>query len=246
MLEGLPAVLFGVTTLVYLKDHPKDATWLRSEERTWLESELQQEKQQKHGKMTAWRALKEKNVLILAAALFVSNIGSSAFFMWLPETVRRVSGLSVDDASWFTAIPFLVGTFALMIVSASSDRTGKRKLHASVSMLICGVSFGATVLFQHNFPWLMVCLSLAASGLFGSTTSFWVLPTSTLKESAAAAAVGLINSVGNLGGFFGPTLVGIILTREQSFPAAVLWTAGCLFTTGILVLAVRERPTRMN
>ena len=246
ILEGLPAVILGATTLFYLKDRPREARWLKTEERNWLEAELQQEKQQKRGKMTAWRALQERNVFILAFALFVSNIGSSAFFMWLPETVRRVSGLSAGEASWFTAIPFFVGIFGLILVSASSDRTGKRKLHASVSMLICGLSFGATGLFQQNFPWLMVCLSLAASGLFASTTSFWVLPTSTLTSSAAAAAVGLINSVGNLGGFFGPTLVGQILTRQQSFPLAVLCMAAFLCATGLLLLAVRERPPRAS
>jgi MFS transporter, ACS family, tartrate transporter len=173
----------------------------------------------------------------------LSNVGSSAFFMWLPETMQRVSGLAPVNASWFTAVPFLVGVFALILVSTSSDRTGERKVHAAGAMMVCGLSFAASALFQHNFPWLMVCLSLTASGLFASTTSFWVLPTSSLGASAAAAAVGLINSVGNLGGFFGPTLVGLILTRQHSFTVAVIWIAGFLFSTGILILTVRERLT---
>ena len=241
ILEGVPAILFGVITVFYLKDRPKDASWLDAEERRWLESELEAEKRQKSGKMTAWRALRERNVLILAVALFVSNVGSSAFFMWLPETVQRVSGLAPVAASWFTAVPFLVGVFALMLVSASSDRTGKRKLHAAIAMMVCGLSFAASALFQQNFLWLMVCLSLTASGLFAATTSFWVLPTTSLGATAAATAVGLINSVGNLGGFFGPTLVGQILTRQHSFPVAIVWIAGFLFFSGILILTVRER-----
>lgn len=245
ILEGLPAVISGLLTLFLLPDHPREAKWLTEEEREALEGALEEEGRRKAtlGRMTALRALRDPAVLVLAAALFISNVGSSAFFMWLPETVQRVSGMAPFRASLFAAVPFLCGMVALVLVSLSSDRTGRRKLHAGLCMLVCGAAFGGTALAQHSFALLIVLLSLAACGLFGSTTSFWALPTQSLGQSAAATAVGLINSVGNLGGFFGPTIVGQILTRYASFPAAVVWIAACLGASGILILGVREQPT---
>ena len=243
VLEGLPAVVFGFITPFYLKDHPRDASWLKSEEREWIESELAAEKQRKaaRGEMTAWRALKERNVILLAVALFVSNVGSSAFFLWLPETVQRVSGLPTFQASLYTSLPFAVGVVTLVLVSLSTDRTGKPRLHASFAMIICGLSFAASAFFQQNFPWLMVSICLTAGALFASTTPFWVLPTLTLGESAAATAIGLVNSVGNLGGFLGPTLVGQILSRNYSFSGAVLCIASFLSLSGVLIFAVRDK-----
>ena len=155
--------------------------------------------------------------------------------------MQRVSGLHSFRASLYAAIPFAVGMLTLFLVSLSADRTARYRLHASCAMLVCGLSFAATALAQQNFFWLMIFLSMTAGGLFASTTPFWVLPTQTLSEAAAATAIGLINSVGNLGGFWGPTLVGQILTRGYPFSLAILCTALCLFTSGVLISAVREK-----
>lgn len=246
ILEGIPAVVFGILTPFVLQDYPRHARWLEPQERDWLESELASEKQRKAalGRMTASRAVKEPKVLVLALALFVSNIGSSAFFLWLPSTVQRVSGLPTFRASLYTALPFALGMVALVLVGLSTDRTGKPRIHAALAMMICGLSFATSACAQQNFAALMVALCLAAGGLFASTTPFWVLPTLTLGESAAATAIGLINSVGNLGGFLGPTLVGQILSRNYSFSVAVLCTSLFLFTSGVLILSVRPAPIR--
>ena len=246
ILEGLPAIILGITTIYFLADRPKDARWLDQEERQWLEVRTgkrtaPEDRQNDSGPRIEGKKCPDsggRTVHIQHRQLRVLHVaarnGSTSF--------RQVRAA----ASWFTSLPFLIGVAALILVSISSDRTGKRKLHAAVAMIVCGLSFGVTAALQQNFPWLMVCLCLTASGLFASTTSFWVLPTATLGASAAATAVGLINSVGNLGGFFGPTLVGMMLTRWQSFPLAVVCIAACLFLTGVLILTVRERQKGLD
>jgi ACS family tartrate transporter-like MFS transporter len=244
ILQGLPAIVLGFVTLRYLTDHPRGAGWLRPEERAWMEAQLEAEKQQKRalvGHVPVWKALRQRNVLLLAFGLCCANLGSYAFAFWLPTTIRRASGMSVMASTAASALPFIAGLAGVLWSGRSSDRTGERKLHCAVPLFACGLFFTLSALPGLSFPFVLLFLSLTAMAGYAFPPPFWVLPTLTLGESAAAASIGLINSIGNLGGFIGPAVVGYLLSHHYPYHVAMMFLSCCYLVAGALILAVRVR-----
>src|SRR5262249_55245209 len=145
-----------------------------------------------------------------------------AFIFWLPNTIRRASGMSVYLSTLCSALPFLAGLVSVLLSGRSSDRTGERRFHAAIPLLLAAVFFTLSTVQGRSFPLVMLWLTLAGFAGYAFPPPFWVLPTLTLGESAAAASIGLINSVGNLGGFFGPSIVGYLLSRDYSYSTAMM------------------------
>ena len=243
ILEGLPAILLGMVTLFYLTDRPRQATWLKPEELSWLSAELESERTRKlkDRQITIWAALKQRDVLLLAFALFFSNIGAVGYLLWLPTIIHEISGLPAHFASALSAFPFAAGIVSIVLASRSSDRRGERRLHACVPMFLAGCLFALTSLPGQPFVVVLLWLCLTSAAKYAWPPSFWVLPTAALGESAAAAAIGLINSIGNLGGFIGPTVVGSILASNQPFSVAIVFLSACFFIGSALTFAVRDQ-----
>ncbi len=248
ILEGLPAVLFGVITLFYLTDHPCDAKWLEPAEREWITAELESEKQQKQalGRITVWQALRQRNVWFLALALCAANAGGYAFGFWLPTTIKNASGVSASAAAAWTALPYACGLIAMYLAGRSSDRTGERKLHTAIGQALTAMCLALSTMPGQSFAMVMFWLCLSGAASYCCPQQFLVLPTMTLTESAAAASIGLINSIGNLGGFIGPYVFGWLRGREFSHSASLLFLASCYMLAAILVLAVRVVRRRDN
>jgi ACS family tartrate transporter-like MFS transporter len=242
ILEGLPALVFGVLTLYRLTDRPREAGWLEPEERAWIEAEIEAERKQKAARcaFTVWQAIRNRNVVLLALALFSANIGVVGYLLWLPSTIQRASGFSPGISSAVSALPFAAGMVSVALVARSSDRTGERRLHTVLPLVLGALLFAATAIPRQPFAIQLLWLSLTGGTVFAWAPAFWVLPTLALGESAAAAAVGFINSIGNLGGFVGPTLVGYILTRYRSFSSAVFVLSGCLLAGAALTFIVSQ------
>ncbi len=244
ILQGIPAVVLGFVTLFYLTDHPRDAKWLEPEERDWITSELEAEKNEKRaqGHVGVLRALGQRNVLLLAAALCTANIGGYSYVFWLPTLIRNAApNFSPGVASAWSALPFACGLIGVILAGKSSDRTGERRLHVAVLMAFTGVFFALAGLPGHSFAVVMLLLCLTSIVSSGWPPPFWVLPTATLGESAAAASIGLINSIGNLGGFIGPTVVGQLLSRKFSYTTAILFLASCYLLASFLITKVRVK-----
>jgi ACS family tartrate transporter-like MFS transporter len=243
ILEGLPAVLFGVITLFYLTDHPREARWLEPREREWITAELETEKQAKQalGRISVWQALRQRNVWFLALALCAANAGGYAFGFWLPTTIKNASGVSASAAAAWTALPYACGLIAIYLAGRSSDRTGERKLHTAVGQAMTAIFLALSTMPNQSFPMVMFWLCLTGAAAYCWPPPFWVLPTMTLTETAAAASIGLINSIGNLGGFIGPYVFGWLRSNEFSHNASLLFLASCYMLAAILVLAVRVR-----
>lgn len=229
VLQGVPAIICGIVTPFCLPDHPRDARWLHPAERAWLESTLLEEKEWKRSQnnVTVGQAFRDRKTWLLSAALLFAIFGSYGFILWLPATIHNASGFSQIASTLLSALPFAGAAVCLIWMGRSSDRTGRRKLHTAIPLFAAGIFFACVTIPHQPFPLQMFWLFLSGSMLWAWTPSFWVLPTLSLGESAAAAALGLINSIGNLGGFFGPTLVGYLLSNQRSHA----------FTTGILCLA---------
>jgi ACS family tartrate transporter-like MFS transporter len=241
ILEGAPAIVCGVITLFYLTDHPHQARWLDPDERDWISAELGAEKDAKTalGHVSIWQALRQRNVLILAVALCLANLGGYAFIFWLPTTIRRASELSVNMATACAALPFLAGLASTVHSGRSSDRTGERRFHAGMPLVLAASFFALSTFVGQPFALVMLWLTLTGAAGYAFPPPFWVLPTMTLGESAAAASIGLINSIGNLGGFLGPVIVGYLLSRNLPYSLGMTVLASGYLLGGLLILAVR-------
>ncbi len=240
ILQGLPAVVLGIVTLGYLTDHPRDAKWLDPAERDWLASELTSEQEQAGGsRLGIWQALRKRNVIMLDLTLCAANIGSYAFTFRLPSLIRRTSDFSVSTSTALAALPFARGLAPVYLAGRSSDQRGERRLHTAIPMMHAGVFFGMSGMPGQPVPWVLLWLCLTGAAAYGWPPPFWPLPTASLGGAAAAASVGLINAIGNLGGFIGPTVVGLLLTREYSHSVAIVFLASCFVLGGLLTLPIR-------
>jgi ACS family tartrate transporter-like MFS transporter len=241
ILQGLPAIIFGLITPFYLTDRPQQAKWLESAEREWVIAELETEREAKRktAQVTVLQALMQRNVLTLAAALCLIVLASFGFLFWLPTTIRNASGASIYTATLLSALPFIMATVAVWYMGRSSDRPAERKLHASVPLILAGAFFLLTTIPGQPFLLTMLWLCLTTLMLWAWAPAFWVLPSLLLSESAAAASVGLINSIGNIGGFLGPAVVGALLTANHSWSVAVVILSCAFFAAAALILSLR-------
>jgi len=243
ILEGLPAVFLGLVVLFYLTDHPRQAQWLESEERDWIASKLDAEKQAQRqaGHLTVMQGLRERNVLLLALACAFSNFSMFAYLLWLPTTIRNASGLSVTVSTICSALPFALAMVTIPLVGRSSDRTGKRKLHTIVPMVLAAGFFLLSALPGLPFPVVLTLLCLTGAAAFSWGVSFWVIPSLILGEAAAAASVGFINMINSIGSFAGPAVAGYLLTKGFSHREVVVCLSTCFLISAALVAAVRPK-----
>jgi ACS family tartrate transporter-like MFS transporter len=240
ILEGIPAVVFGIITIFYLTDWPRGTRWLSPEERDWTTSRLEREKQAKSKarSYTIWEALKQRDVILLTVCYFCATTGGYGIAFWLPTVLKRLSGQSDLRVTLFAALPYLAGFLTQQWSGWHSDRGAERRWHAALPIFLAGVALLGAVAFASNPKIAMVFVTLVGAGYFAFHPCFWAVPTTFLSESAAAAAFGLINSVGNLGGFAGPLVMGYLATKTHSFTAGLLYLVGNLCLSGILMLTV--------
>ena len=242
ILEGIPAIVFGVVSIFYLTDWPRQAKWLQDDEREWITGELEREKRAKEEARhySMWQALRNREVLLLTLAYFFIVTSQYGFNVWIPTIVKSMSGASNFTVTLIAALPYTAALIALLVVGWSSDRTQERRWHTAGSMLVAGAGFLLSVLSQGNSTLEVAMFCLAGAGMYGYLPGFWALPTSFLSGTAAAASIGLINSIGNLGGFVGPYLVGYLSNRTGSFRGGLM----CLSVSAVLaagmILFLRE------
>jgi len=250
ILEGIPPVVFGVITVFYLTDWPRGASWLRADEREWINGELEQEKQAKKKvrSYTIWQAFSQRDVVLLTLCYFFATAGGYGISFWLPTILKRLSGQSDIRVSLFAALPYLAGFAMQQLNGWHSDRSCERRWHTAVPIFLSGVFLLLAVIFGSSLVVAVTLFTFVGACYFAFHPCFWAVPTAFLGESAAAASIGLINSVGNLGGFFGPMLMGRLVSRTHSFTAGLLYLVGSLSLSGILMLVVgvgrRSSPQR--
>jgi MFS transporter, ACS family, tartrate transporter len=240
ILEGIPAVVLGVITLFYLTDWPQQAKWLRTEEQEWITGELSREKQHKEEirSFSIWQALRHRDVILLTLCYFFAVTGNYGIAFWLPTILKRLSGHTDLKVSLLAALPYLAGFVTQQFNSWHSDKTRERRWHAAIPVFSSGITLFLAVMFGSNTLLAVGFFTLVGASYFAFTPVFWTVPTMFLSRSAAAASIGLINSVGNLGGFFGPLVMGYLVNRTQSFTAGLLYLVGSFIVSGVLMLTV--------
>jgi MFS transporter, ACS family, tartrate transporter len=241
ILEGIPAILFGAMTLFYLTDWPRQARWLPEDERDWIVRVLELEKQAKQRvrSYTIWQGFVHRDVILLTCCYFCATTGGYGIAFWLPTILKRLSGQSDVRVTLFAALPYLAGFVLQQINGWHSDRKLERRWHAAGAIFLCAISLLLAVVFGSTNTTVAVTLFTLVGGCYFSFhPCFWAVPTVFLTESAAAASIGLINSLGNLGGFVGPLMMGYLVHRTHSFQAGLLYLVGSLCLSGILMLAI--------
>ena len=242
LLEGLPAVLLGVAVLRFLPDGPEVARWLAPDQRTWLATRLDAERDRcvEHHGFGVTQALSSGVVWQMGLLVFLSvSFGQYALSLWLPQIVRGFSGLSNLQVGFVSAIPNLVAVIAMVLVAVHSDRTGERFLHIAAASAVAALGFLGCALVTS--PALAVMfLSLALAGCLSAHGPFWPLPSKFLTGAAAAGGIGLINSLSNLSGFVGPYAIGLLNSGSGDFRSGLLLLA-CVPLAGMaLVLRLRH------
>jgi sugar phosphate permease len=244
--EGIPAAIFGILTIFYLSDYPEDARWLTPEERDWIVTALESEKQSKmltRG-YSWWQALRHRDVILLSLVTFFSYTGSYGLIFWLPTILKRISGFPDSKIALVSGLPYIAGFVGMLWCGWHSDRTGERRWHVAVPLFISGASF----LFAYaggTSPWLaLAAFTGVMLGFYAYLACFWALPAALLSESAAAAAIGVINLIGSIGGFVGPYLVGYFSTRTGSFAIPLGVLAVSMLMAGALATMPRVPRSR--
>jgi ACS family tartrate transporter-like MFS transporter len=239
-LEAIPAVLMGLVVLVVLPNRPQTARWLSDSERAWIQARIDEEAArmdvpQRHRLAEAFTS---GRVWLLCLIYFLMNVGGYGYEMWLPSIIKSFSGKSDAIVGWINAVPYVIAAIIMVIVGRHSDRTEERCWHVAIAAISSAVGFALSAWFSN--PYLALgALTLAFAGLKSTLGPFWSLATAFLTGSAAAGGIALINSVGNLGGFFGPYVVGIIKDRTHSNVIALLFLGAALFCMALLALTVR-------
>ncbi|KJC40329.1 membrane protein [Bradyrhizobium sp. LTSP885] len=226
VIEGVPSVLLGIVTWFYLTDTPEKANWLSAEQKAWLKSKLDAEVAAKQAvkHVSLGEALTSPKVLALSAIYFGFVAALYGMQFWLPQIVKAF-GLTNVQTGFVTAIPYLFGTIAMILWARHSDATRERVLHVGGPLLLTALALGVSSYISDPIL-TMIVLTVAAIGVFCTFAVFWTLPTAWLSGTAAAGAIALINSIGNLAGFGGPYLIGWVKESTGST------------STGLLVLAL--------
>ena len=241
IIEGAPAIIFGVITIFYLTDRPHQARWLPDDEREWLTAELDREKQTVHAKhaFSILQAFRHREVILLTLAYFFMVTAVYGFNFWLPTIIQKLSGSSNMKTTLLSALPYCVSLVAIILVGWSSDKTGERRWHTALSMMVAGVGLMLSLVAGDHAALALSMFCLAGAGMYSYLPGFWALPTSFLTGTAAAASIGLINSFGNLGGFVGPYVIGYLKSVTDSFAGGVLYLSVSALVAAVLIVALR-------
>lgn len=241
VLEGVPAVIGGIVCFLYLTDKPKDAKWLKPEEKAWLEAELENDRKARPAAqhLPLLKTLTNPRVLYLSFIYFVYQCGSLGVGYWMPQIIRGFSSsLSHTQVGMIAMVPYIFATAVMILWSRSSDRRGERRLHSALPLAVAALALLGAGLTGN--PYLSIAMiSLTLAGLYAFKSPFWALPTLFLSRSTAAVSIAIINSIGNLGGFVGPFLIGYIKGRGNSATTGLLFLAGLLVISFLMTYLIR-------
>jgi len=240
IIEGLPACLLGYLVLKLLADKPADAKWLTPDERQALQQAFEREGSSAKKKKDFRAALKDVRVYLLASISFGFTMGSYGIGIWLPQMLKA-HGMSVTQTGWLSAVPYFFATIALLWWAKRVDRRGGHIANLAAGLLIGAVALGVSTYFDQLVP-AMTGITLALIGTIAGRTIFFTLPARFLSGQAAAGGLALINSIGALGGFAGPYLVGYLKDSFGTFTAGMLGLAVVLGVTTLLTLALFAFP----
>ena len=243
ILEGIPAVIFGMITLFYLTDRPKDAHWLSADERAWISSELEREKKERETgqpEVGILRGLASATVIFLWAGYFFINMLGYGLNIWLPKMVQKLPGLTMWEVGLIASLPHLCAIPAMIVVGWNADRTGLHKRHAFIAGCVAAAGLLISQLPGVSGTIVVIGFCIAMMGNMSYYPCYWALPTKLLSARVAAAACGLI-TIANLGGFVGPYAIGFLNDHTGTQVAGMLLLVASSILAGTAVTFLRTR-----
>jgi ACS family tartrate transporter-like MFS transporter len=244
--EAIPTVVIGVVTFFVLTDRPEQATFLTAEERNWLVSTIAAERRATEAvrKFTLWQALYNPKVLLLALNYFGIVTASLGMLIFVPQMIKSLGTYSNMTVGWLTMIPYICGAIAMVAWGRISDRMNERRWNlfiacvlSSVGLVIAGMTMGTW--------WALVGMSMATMGFYGSKGPFFAMPPMFLSGAGLAAGIAWINSLGNLGGFFGPWYVGVMKDLTGNYAGGLYGLALLCLIAAIVCALFLHIPNRM-
>jgi len=246
VLEGIPAVILGIVTWYYLTDRPADAAWLSGEEKAWLTRELngERERRVRNGAHTTFRAvIADRRVWYLGLIYSLVTIGLYGLGFWMPQIIRSLNpAFSNFEIGLWMMIPFIAAFICMIAWGRHSDRNNERRWHTAIPPFVGGCALAGAGLVSASSPILAFgMLVIATIGIYCFFGPFWTLPAVFLTEAAAALGIAVVNSVGNIGGFVGPSLMGWVVGATGSTEGGLIIIGACLVLCSMLTIIVRER-----
>lgn len=252
ILEGIPSVLLGFVTLYFLTDKPHQAKWLPEDEKEWIIGELDRERKDMlakgHGDVRRGfiLAFKAPQTYLLAGIYLFVVTGYYGLTFFLPSITAKMKGTSTVTQTIVTMLPYVFGLFAMLVFGHNSDRTGERRWHTALPILLGGIAMALSILSGDNLALVIFFLCLVGIGVHAYIPVFWTWPTKFFAASTAATTIGLINSVGNLGGYFGPKVFGMLSTSTGSYVKGMWFLVICILIAGVLALMLKAPKKTLN
>jgi ACS family tartrate transporter-like MFS transporter len=236
LFEAVPTVLIGIVAFFYMTDRPSVARWLDADEKAWLEQTIggEQRRIEAHHGIGILRSFFDPKVLLLSLNYTGIVTASLGLLLFLPQIIKQL-GVSNMQVGWITMIPYIFGAISMLVCGWISDRVGDRRWSLFITCVISTIGLvfaGMTV----GSWWSLVGIIVAAIGFYGTKGPFWSMPTMFLTGPAAAAGIAWINSIGNLGGFFGPTIVGWAKQLTGSFAGGLYALSLCALVSVVVSL----------
>jgi len=248
LIEALPSLVLGVIVFLYLPNGPRDARWLSTEERAWLQTRLAADLAQQGAapQTTLLQALMDRRVLLLSLVYFLMVVAAYGLDFFLPTLLQQsFPNAAPLTIGWLAALPPLFALVVMVLYGRSSDRRGERRWHYAWAVWWAGAGL---ILASLPVPPIIavIAMALAVSGRWSSIAPFWGLATAFLSGTAAAGAIAFINSVGNLGGFAGPYIMGWLKDATGTYESGLRILAGAAFLSGALVMLIRRQADRRS
>ncbi len=238
IVEGLPCVLLGTLALKVLSDRPADAAWLTGDEKRLLAAELHAPGAGHH---SFGQVLRDPRVYLLAFAYFTIICGIYAVSFWLPSILKADGVTDTMQIGLYSMIPYVCAAIAMIVIGRRSDRRGERRFHSAVPALIGAIALAVATTANGNLVVSLVGMTIATSMIWAAYTVFWAIPSQYLKGDAAAGGIALINTIGLIGGFLSPTIIGAIHSATGSMAAGLLVMVA-LLVAGAAVLVANRLP----
>ena len=246
IIEAIPAVLLGIGCFKWLADHPSKVQWLTIEERDWLARTLEEEaaaRRSQEVQASFGKALLNGRVWVAGLAYIGVNFGMYGVALWLPQIIKAF-GVSNSTVGWLTAIPYAISAVVMVLWTRYADRSADKRWHAVLPCMWGALGLLASALTTNPIL-AMVSFAVAASGVITSMPTLWAAVTLFLGGPAAAGGIAMVNSIGQLGGFGGPYLVGYVRETTNSFAAGMSALAGCLLLAAVILYLLASHQHRL-
>ena len=243
LMEGTPAILLGVTVYWALSDNPREARWLKGEERAWLLARLALEQQAEAvlQKGTFWDVLISPRIWMLSLVYFGVSTTMYGVTLWLPSVIRSLSGLSYFLTGLVSSLPFLVTAIVMVLVGMRSDRTAERRWHTALPAFLGAAALVAAGYGRSTLV-VVACIGLGLVCAESMVGPFWAMATSRMAGLSAAAGIAVINSLANLGGYYGPDIIGFFRKLNGGFRGGLVAIGATLAVSGGIALIVGRPP----